>query len=111
MNGGFWSLLAGDSITRLVFFPTVAALPLTLGFFKDELFFGAARETGGGPACADMFASIVAFMSVAFISIIMLSVVTTLSTTRVLASSVSPMAFSSAALSPQALSAARPART
>jgi NADH-quinone oxidoreductase subunit M len=28
MNGGFWALLAGDSITRLVFFPTVAALPL-----------------------------------------------------------------------------------
>jgi NADH-quinone oxidoreductase subunit M len=30
MNGGFWALLAGDSITRLVFFPTVAALPLLL---------------------------------------------------------------------------------
>ncbi|HLF57255.1 MAG TPA: NADH-quinone oxidoreductase subunit M [Thermoanaerobaculia bacterium] len=28
MEGGFLNLLAGDSITRLVFFPTVAALPL-----------------------------------------------------------------------------------
>jgi multicomponent Na+:H+ antiporter subunit A len=26
---------------------TLAALPLTLGFFKDELFFGAAADRGG----------------------------------------------------------------
>ncbi|GMU65761.1 MAG: NADH:ubiquinone oxidoreductase subunit M [Acidobacteriota bacterium] len=30
MDSGFWALLAGDSLTRLVFFPTLAALPLLL---------------------------------------------------------------------------------
>ncbi len=28
MDGGFWSLLLGDTVTRLIFFPTVAVLPL-----------------------------------------------------------------------------------
>jgi NADH-quinone oxidoreductase subunit M len=30
MDSGFWGLLAGDSLTRLIFFPTLAALPLLL---------------------------------------------------------------------------------
>jgi len=36
MNSGFAALLAGDSVTRLVFFPTVAALPLLLMWRASE---------------------------------------------------------------------------
>jgi NADH-quinone oxidoreductase subunit M len=35
MGSAFWTLLLGDSVTRLVFFPTVAALPLFL-FGRSE---------------------------------------------------------------------------
>jgi multicomponent Na+:H+ antiporter subunit A len=40
---------------------TLAALPLTLGFFKDELFFAAARDAGGAVQVAAVLAAALTF--------------------------------------------------
>src|SRR5690606_10538960 len=63
--GGLGRELPGLAVARGAAAATLAALPLTLGFFKDELFFKAALDGGALPTAMAVVAAALTFAYIA----------------------------------------------